>query len=57
MVRSADDLRGKMFKHPLLGELDGYQAVLVIAAHPQRHALQIEEIKASPEYTAALQQN
>lgn len=54
MVRTADDLRNKMFKHPLLGELDGYQAVLVIAAHPQRHAEQIEEIKASAAYAAAL---
>jgi hypothetical protein len=50
MVRTADDLRNKMFKHPLMGELDGYQAVLVIAAHPQRHAEQIEEIKATDAY-------
>ncbi len=54
MVRNAEELRNKMFKHPLLGELDGYQAVLVIAAHPQRHAEQIEEIKESAAYAAAL---
>ena len=49
-IDTADDLRNKMFKHPLMGELDGYQAVLVIAAHPQRHAMQIEEIKATDSY-------
>jgi DinB superfamily len=50
MVRTADGLRGRMIKHPLLGELDCYQAVLVMAGHPHRHALQIEEIKSSEAY-------
>jgi hypothetical protein len=50
MVRSAENLRGKLVVHPLLGELDGHQLLLVMAGHPERHALQIEEIKASAAY-------
>ena len=54
MVRQADNLRGKSVMHPVLGELDGHQLVLVMAGHCERHALQVEEIKASGSYTAAL---
>jgi hypothetical protein len=53
MVRNAENLRGKLVAHPLLGELDGHQMVLVMAGHPERHALQIEEIKASDAYRLA----
>jgi hypothetical protein len=52
-VRGAENLRGKSLMHPLLGEIDGHQAVLVMASHPERHILQIEEIKASTAYKAA----
>ncbi|HXZ79036.1 MAG TPA: DinB family protein [Terriglobales bacterium] len=44
--RNQDDLRQRSLDHPLLGPIDGYQALLVLALHPQRHAEQIEEIKA-----------
>jgi hypothetical protein len=50
MVRNAENLRGKLVVHPLLGELDGHQLVLVMAGHCERHALQVEEIKASAAY-------
>jgi hypothetical protein len=49
-VRNAESLRTRSFMHPILGEIDCHQAVLVMAGHPERHALQIEEIKASPAY-------
>jgi len=49
-VRSAANLRARSFMHPILGEIDCYQAVLVMAGHPERHALQVEEIKASAAY-------
>ena len=52
-VREAQKLREKSLTHPLLGEIDGHQAVLVIAGHTERHILQIEEIKASAAYRAA----
>ncbi len=52
-VRTAENLRGKAFPHPLLGEIDGWQALLVMAHHPERHAGQIEEIKQSAGYAAA----
>ncbi len=54
MVSNTDNLRGKTVQHPLLGDLDGHQMVLVMATHAERHALQVEEIKASASYTAAL---
>jgi hypothetical protein len=52
MVQRTDNLRGKSVMHPILGELDGHQLVLVMAGHCERHALQIEEIKASEAYKA-----
>jgi hypothetical protein len=50
--RSNDDLRKKKVHHPL-GEMDGHQLFLLMAAHVERHARQIEEAKASPAYQAA----
>ena len=37
-------------KHPALGELDGHQWVMLIAAHGARHTAQIEEVKSAPDY-------
>jgi uncharacterized damage-inducible protein DinB len=42
------DLRRHFFKHPVLGELDLYQWLLLIAAHCDRHRAQSEEVMASP---------
>jgi hypothetical protein len=52
-VRTAENLRGRSFPHPLLGEIDGCQALLVMASHAERHVGQIEEIKQSAAYKAA----
>ena len=47
---TSDDLRGHVFPHPALKEIDGYQWVLLLAAHSARHTAQIEEVKASADY-------
>jgi hypothetical protein len=48
-----DDLRGKVVQHPLAGEIDGYQLFRLMAAHAERHAAQIEDIKNHPAYKQA----
>ena len=40
-----EDLRAKTVAHPL-GTMDGYQLFLLMACHAERHAQQIEELKA-----------
>ena len=54
---TTSDLRRHFFKHPVLGELDLYQWLLLIAAHCDRHRLQSEEVMASPEFPRARQAN
>ncbi len=43
----AVDPRAHAMEHPFLKTLDGYQWLLMIAAHMERHTEQIAEIKAS----------
>ena len=45
-----DALREHFFKHPVLGDLDAYQWILLMSAHTERHVNQILEVKASPGY-------
>ena len=45
-----DDVRSHMAPHPEMGLMDGYQWLLLIAAHDERHTAQILEIKAMPGY-------
>lgn len=47
-----DDLRRRKVVHAI-AEMDGHQLFLLMAAHAERHALQIEEVKASAAYRAA----
>ncbi|MBC8152654.1 MAG: DinB family protein [Bacteroidetes bacterium] len=42
----AGDLRTHYFDHFMLGTLDLYQAILLIASHGERHRKQIDEVKA-----------
>jgi len=49
---ATDDFRTHYFEHPFLGTLDGFQAVLLLASHGERHRKQIEEIKADPGFPA-----
>jgi hypothetical protein len=45
-----DDLRDHFAPHPALGVLDGYQWILLMSAHSERHTEQINEVKADPKY-------
>jgi len=42
---TSEPLRDRFAPHPFAGVLDGYQWVLFLAAHTDRHAAQIEEIR------------
>lgn len=44
------DLRHHEYPHMALGPLDGYQWVLFLSGHTERHVEQMEEVKASPGY-------
>ena len=48
-----ENLRKSIALHPF-GSFDSYQFILIMTLHPERHALQIEEIKNSPAYQSAL---
>ncbi|HXI68888.1 MAG TPA: DinB family protein [Verrucomicrobiae bacterium] len=49
-LKTTKDLRGHAITSPLGKELDGYEWVLFIAAHSERHTKQIEEVKADPNF-------
>jgi hypothetical protein len=44
------DLRQHFTLHPLLGEIDCFRCLLLVALHPARHAAQISEIKLDPRF-------
>lgn len=48
-----DDLRVHYWQHPATGLIDAYQTLLLLAAHSERHRLQMEEVKASPGFPRA----
>jgi hypothetical protein len=48
-VKTTPGLRDHVSDSPL-GKLDGYEFVLLIAAHSERHTKQILEVKADPNY-------
>ena len=50
VMSTNDDLRNHYGAHAILGPIDTYQVVLLIAAHSRRHTLQIEEVKADPNF-------
>jgi uncharacterized damage-inducible protein DinB len=45
-----DDLRDHFFDHPAFGTLDGYQWLLLLSTHSERHTAQIVEVKADPNF-------
>ena len=49
---SAFDLSGLTYRHPLFGNFNTYQWVLVTGWHERRHARQIERIKTDPGFPA-----
>ena len=42
-----DDPRARTAQHPLIGPVNCYEVLLIIAIHPHRHAQQIREIRAA----------
>ena len=48
-LKSTEGLRDHVMDSPL-GKLDGYEFVLFIAAHSERHTKQINEVKADPNF-------
>jgi len=38
-----DDLRGRIARHPVIGEVNCYELLMIMASHPHRHAEQIRE--------------
>ena len=51
------DLRSHFFKHPIFGDLDLYQWLLMIGAHCDRHRVQSEEVIASEGFPDAKKTN
>ena len=52
LASEAPCLRGRLMKHPVLGDLDGYQWLLAVGAHTARHTNQIAEVKSDPGFPA-----
>lgn len=50
---SENDLRKIESVHPLMGSLDAYQILLIMACHAERHTAQIEDIKRTQAYRNA----
>jgi hypothetical protein len=51
------ELRRRFLPHPVFGELDCYQWLLLLAAHCDRHRVQGEEVKASAGFPRAATAN
>lgn len=49
---TTDDLRTHYWNHPATGTIDAYQTLLLMAAHNERHRLQIQEVKDAPGFPA-----
>jgi hypothetical protein len=49
-LKSTKDLRDHATDSPLGKKLDGYEWLLFISAHSERHTKQIEEVKADPNF-------
>jgi len=49
-LNSHDDLRAHAADSPLGKKLDGYEWVMLIAGHSERHTKQINEVKADPNF-------
>ena len=50
IAKSSPDLRGHVRAHPAFGPMDGYEWVLALAGHSERHTKQIIEVKADPHF-------
>jgi hypothetical protein len=50
---TSDPLRTRLFPHIVFGPLDGFQWLILLAAHSERHRRQLEEVKTSAGYPRA----
>jgi hypothetical protein len=50
LLKNTPDLRDHAMAGPAGGPLDGYEWILLISAHSERHTKQIEEVKADPNF-------
>jgi hypothetical protein len=48
--QTADDLRGRLADHPVIGVIDAYQWLLFLGAHTDRHVAQLKEVTADPRF-------
>lgn len=53
LLRETPDLRDHAIDSPFGRKLDGYQWLLFISAHCERHTKQIDEVKADPNFPAS----
>ena len=49
-LKTATDLRAHASDSPMGVKLDGYEWILLIAAHSERHTKQMLEVKADPNF-------
>ena len=49
-LKSTPDLRAHVVSHPVFGPMDGYEWILAVASHTERHTKQILEVKADAGY-------
>ena len=52
LTQSTPALREHVIAHPAFGPLDGYEWVLAVSAHTERHTKQLLEVKADPNFPA-----
>jgi hypothetical protein len=50
LAESDAQFRAHAVKHPAMGMVDTYGWMLFLSAHSERHTLQIEEVKANPDF-------
>jgi hypothetical protein len=50
LASTQDDLKNHFTVHPAFGTIDIYQGFILVAGHCARHTLQLEEVKANPNF-------
>jgi hypothetical protein len=50
LLKNTPDLRGHVVDSGLLGKIDGFERILFVAAHSERHTKQLLEVKADPKF-------
>jgi hypothetical protein len=50
LASTQDDLKNHFTVHPAFGTIDLYQGFILVAGHCARHTLQLEEVKANPNF-------